>query len=254
MEFSKISNKARIGNNVTIGDFTIIEDDVEIGDNVEIASNVLIGNGARISNNVKIHHGAVVSTPPQDLKFEGEVTTFEVGEGTEIREYATLNRGTKHSMKSVVGKDCFIMAYAHVAHDCFLGDHVILANAVNMGGHVHVGDWAIIGGIVPIHQFTHIGKHAIIGGGFRTVKDVPPYSVAGSVPLRFEGVNSVGLKRRGFSNEQIQNIKDTYDTIYHSGLNVSDAVKKIKDTKEITPEVKDILDFISNSIRGLVRG
>jgi len=254
MSNSTISKKAKIGNNVIINSSAIIEDDVEIGDDVVIGANVLVANGARISNNVKIHHGAVISTTPQDLKFSGEVTTFEIGEGTVVREYATLNRGTNHSKKSVVGKNCFLMAYTHVAHDCKLGDNVILANGVQMGGHVEIGDWAIVGGLVPIHQFTKIGAHTLIGGGFRTVKDVPPYTIAGGVPLRFEGVNNVGLRRRGFSNDQLDSIKKVYDTIYHSGLNVSDAVKKIKESFEIITEVKNILDFIQASNRGIVRG
>lgn len=254
MSNSSISKKARIGKNLIVKDFTIIEDDVEIGDNVEIGSNVLIANGARISDNVKIHHGAVVSTQPQDLKFEGEETVFEIGEGTVVREYATLNRGTKHSHKSVVGKNCFIMAYAHVAHDCHLGDNVILANGVQMGGHVEIGDWAIIGGLAPIHQFVKIGAHVMIGGGFRVVKDVPPYILAGELPLKYEGINLLGLRRRGFTNQQIHNIKDAYDLIYKSGLNVSDGVKKIKENGEVPDEVNLILDFIEKSTRGIIRG
>lgn len=254
MTNSLISKKAKIGSNFSISNFSIIEDDVVIGDNVEIGSNVLIANGARISDNVKIHHGAVLATVPQDLKFGGEKTTLEVGEGTVIREYCTLNRGTNHSKKSVVGKNCFLMAYVHVAHDCYVGDNVILANSVNMGGHVEIGDYAIIGGIVPIHQFTKIGAHVMIGGGFRTVKDVPPYALAGGFPLKFEGINSVGLRRRGFTSDQIKNIKDAYEIIYRSGLNVSDAVLKLKEKSEIPAEVKLIIDFIEKSKRGLVRG
>lgn len=249
-----ISKKAKIGSNVSVRDYTTIEDDVVIGNNVEIGSCVYIANGARISDNVKIHHGAVVSTIPQDLKFSGEETVFEIGEGTVIREYTTLNRGTKESGKSSIGKNCFIMAYAHVAHDCHVGDNVIIANSVQMGGHVEIGDWAIIGGIVPIHQFTKIGTHVMIGGGFRTVKDVPPYALAGNTPLKFEGVNSVGLRRRGFSNEQIAGIKNAYDVIYYSGYNVSDAVKKIEESGNIPDEVRIILNFIAGSKRGLVRG
>ncbi|MBS1518156.1 MAG: acyl-ACP--UDP-N-acetylglucosamine O-acyltransferase [Bacteroidetes bacterium] len=254
MSNSVISKKASIGNNFKVKDFTTIEDDVIIGNNVEVGSNVLIANGARISDNVKIHHGAVISTNPQDLKFAGEITTMEIGEGTEIREYATLNRGTNHSKKSIVGSNCFIMAYAHVAHDCIVGNNVIIANSAQMGGHVEIGDWTIIGGLVPIHQFTKIGAHVMIGGGFRTVKDLPPYILAGGFPLKFEGVNIVGLRRRGFTNDQINNIKDAYDLIYRSALNVGDAVKKIRSEGEVPPEVALILDFIDNSKRGIVRG
>lgn len=254
MPNSKISKKAKIGSNVIINDTAIIEDNVEIGNNVEIGPNVLVANGARISDNVKIHFGAIISTIPQDLKFGGEETTLEIGEGTVIREYATLNRATNHSKRTIIGNNCFLMAYVHVAHDCRVGDNVILANGVQMGGHVVIENFAIIGGLVPIHQFTKIGQHSIIGGGFRTVKDVPPYIVAGSVPLRYEGINIVGLRRRGFTNEQISTIKNVYYKIYNSGLNVSDAVKVINDSFEITQEVQNILDFIKASERGLLRG
>ncbi len=254
MSLNSISKKAQIGDNVQIGDFTVINDDVVIGNNVEIAANVFIDNGARISDNVKIHHGAVVSSVPQDLKFEGEETTLELGEGTVIREYVTMNRGTKESNKTVVGKNCFIMSYGHVAHDCRLGDNIIISNAVNMGGHVEIDDWAIVGGIVAVHQFVKIGKHSLIGGGFRTVRDVPPYIIAGDLPLRFGGLNLVGLRRRGFSNEKIRKIGDVYDVIFKSGLNVSDAVKKVKDDFEMTEEVKTIVDFIDSCKRGLLKG
>jgi UDP-N-acetylglucosamine acyltransferase len=249
-----ISPKASIGSNVKVGEFTIIQDDVIIGNNVEILSNVRIEDGARISDNVKICHGTVVSVPPQDLKFGGEKTTFEIGEGTVIREYCTLNRGTKYHNKSVIGKNCFLMCYSHVAHDCIVGDNVILANAVNMGGHVEIGDWAIVGGMVPIHQFVKIGKHVIIGGGFRVVKDVPPFIIAGNLPLRFEGINIIGLRRRGFTNEQIRRVGEVYDIIYKSKYNVSEAVKKIKDDFEKDEIVNTILDFIEASTRGIIRG
>jgi UDP-N-acetylglucosamine acyltransferase len=249
-----IGTKAKIGNNVTIKDFTVIEDDVEIGDNVEIASNVLIANGARISGKVKIHHGAVIGTIPQDLKFGGEETTLEIGESTVIREYATLNRGTNHSKKTTVGKNCFIMAYAHVAHDCRIGNNVILANAVQMGGHVEIGDSTIVGGGVVIHQFSKIGAHVMVGGGFRVVKDLPPFILAGGYPLKYEGINVVGLRRRNFTDEQINNIRKTYDTIYNSGLNVSDAVKKIIGSFEMSDEIDNILNFIEESKRGIVKG
>jgi UDP-N-acetylglucosamine acyltransferase len=254
MSNSVIGKKAKIGNNVTIKDFTVIEDDVEIGDNVEIGSNVLIANGARIEGKVKIHHGAIIGTIPQDLKFGGEETTLEIGESTIIREYATLNRGTNHSKKTIVGKNCFIMAYAHVAHDCRIGSNVILANAVQMGGHVEIGDSTIVGGGVVIHQFSKIGEHVMVGGGFRVVKDLPPFILAGGYPLKYEGINVVGLRRRGFTDEQITNIRKTYDEIYNSGLNVSDAVKKIIESSEMTDEIENIINFIKASERGIVKG
>ncbi len=253
MKFASISDKAKIGNNVTIKDFAVIEDDVEIGDNVVIGSNTFIGNGARIANGVKIFHGAVVSTVPQDLKYKGEATLLEIGEGTVVREYATLNKGTTHSDKTVIGKNCLIMSYVHVAHDCIVGDNVIIANSVQMSGHVEVEDWVIIGGLVGIHQFCKIGRHAIVGFGFRVPKDIPPYITAGQDPLRYEGLNLIGLKRRGFSDEQIKNISKAYDIIYKSGLNVSDGIKKLKEGN-CTEEVKHIIKFVEQSSRGIIRG
>lgn len=249
-----LSTKATVGKDFKIKQFSTIEDDVEIGDNVDVGSCVLIADGARIGNNVKIFHGASIGTVPQDLKFEGEKTTVEIGDGTVVREFATLNRATNHSKRTIIGKNCFIMAYAHVAHDCRLGDNVILANSVQMGGHVEIGDWVIVGGLVAIHQFVKIGKHAMIGGGFRVVKDVPPYILAGSLPLQFEGINLVGLRRRGFTNEQIRSISKTYDILYKTGLNVSDAVVEIEKQMKDNPEANSILDFIKESKRGIIRG
>lgn len=249
-----LSSNAKVGKDLKIKQFSTIEDDVVIGDNVEIGSCALIADGARIGNNVKIFHGASIGTVPQDLKFEGEQTTVEIGDGTVVREFVTLNRATNHSKRTIIGKNCFIMAYAHVAHDCRIGDNVILANGIQMGGHVEIGDWVIVGGLVAIHQFVKIGMHAMIGGGFRVVKDVPPYVLAGSLPLRFEGINLVGLRRRGFTHEQIRNISDTYDLLYKSGLNVSDAVVEIESQMKDNPEAKSITDFIKESKRGIIRG
>jgi UDP-N-acetylglucosamine acyltransferase len=250
---NSVSKKAQIGKNVIIGEFTVIKDDVIIGNNVEISSNVLIDNGARIADNVKIFHGSVVSTIPQDLKFAGEYSTFELGEGTIVREFATLNRGTLQRGKTVVGKNCLLMCFTHVAHDCIVGNNVILANSVNLGGHVEVDDFAIVGGVLPVHQFVKIGKHVMIGAAFRVTKDVPPYILAGGVPLRYEGVNSIGLRRRGFTNEQINKIKSIYEIIYFSEYNVSDAVRKIKDDFEQDEIIKTIIDFIGASNRGIIR-
>jgi UDP-N-acetylglucosamine acyltransferase len=248
-----VSKKAQIGDNVKIGDYTVIKDDVQIGNNVDIGSNVLICDGARISDDVKIHHGAVVSSIPQDLKFKGEDSILQIGKGSIIREYATLNRGTAFSGKTSIGKNCLIMAYGHVAHDCTLGDNVILANCVNLGGHVFIDEWAIIGGIIGIHQFCKIGKHVIIASHSRIVKDVPPYITAGNFPLKFEGLNLVGLKRRNFTEKQIKNITDVYDILYKSGLNFGDAVKKIEIEFKPTAEVKEILNFVKSSERGIIR-
>jgi len=253
MKFASVSDKAKIGNNVTIKDFAVIEDDVVIGDNVVIGSNTFIGNGARIANDVKIFHGAVVSTVPQDLKYKDEPTTLEIGEGTVVREYATLNKGTVHSGKTVIGKNCLIMSYVHVAHDCVIGDNVIIANTVQFGGHVEVEDWVIIGGMVGVHQFVKIGAHSIIAFSSRVTKDVPPFITAGHDPLKYEGLNLIGLRRRGFSDDAMKNITNAYDTIYRSGLNVSDGIKKLKETK-MTEEVETIIKFVEGSSRGIIRG
>lgn len=252
MALNSISTKAKIGTNVIVGDFTVIKDDVEIGNNVEVGSNVIIDNGARISDNVKLHHGAVISTIPQDLKFGGEVTTLEIGKNTVVREYATLNRGTTASGKTVVGEDCLLMAYAHVAHDCRVGNNVIIANCGNLGGHVEVDDWAIVGGIVAVHQYIKIGTHSILAGFTKAVKDIPPYIMAGDNPMKFEGLNIIGLKRRGFTPEQIDEIKEFYRLLYKSGLNISDAIQNIKQTLPKTKEITNILTFISRSTRGIL--
>lgn len=247
-----VDKKANLGENVNVGPFAIIEADVQIGDNTSIASNALIANGARIGKNCLIHNGAVVATVPQDLKFGGEKTTFEIGDNTTIREFCTLNRGTLESGTSKVGSNCLLMAYVHVGHDCDIGDNVILANTVQCGGHVHIEDHAIVGGMVGIHQFCHVGCHAMVGGGFRIAKDVPPYILAMREPLQFAGINSVGLRRRGFSAEVLSAIKRTYRIIYRSNLNVSQAVARIKNEIEMLPEVKNVLDFIEKADRGLI--
>ncbi|MDI6765917.1 MAG: acyl-ACP--UDP-N-acetylglucosamine O-acyltransferase [Bacteroidota bacterium] len=247
-----VSPKAQIGENISVGPFTIIEDDVVIGDGTHIASNVLIANGTRIGKECRIHHGAVLGTPPQDLKYNGEVTTLEIGDNNVIREYVTMNRGTYARTKSTVGNHCFIMAYAHVAHDCQIGNNVILANSVNMGGHVLIEDYVIVGGIVAIHQFSKIGCHAMIGGGFRVTKDVPPYILAGSEPLAYKGLNIIGLRRRDFTDETIEKLSKAYRLIYHSQLNVSQALEKINTDIPSTDEVRHILEFIEKSKRGII--
>ena len=249
---ARVSPKADLGDEVSVGPFSIVEDDVVIGAGTRIDSGVLIASGARIGRECRIHHGAVVSTIPQDLKFAGEKTTLEIGDKTVVREYATLNRGTKDRLKTSIGANCLLMAYVHVAHDCLIGDNVILANAVNMGGHVTIEDYTIVGGMVPIHQFVSIGRHVMIGGGFRVVKDVPPYILAGQSPLSFEGLNIVGLRRRGFSQQTIANIEAAYHYIYHSNLNVSQALEKIRKEMTLTEEVGYIVDFIEMSERGIV--
>ena len=250
---AQISAKAEIGQNVKIGPFSIIEDDVIIGNNTEISSNVVIASGARIGENCKIFNGAVLATVPQDLKFKNEKTTLEIGNNTTIREFATLNRGTTDHWKTVVGSNCLLMAYSHVAHDCTLGNNVIIANSVNMAGHVTIEDFVGIGGMVPIHQFVKIGKHTFIGGGFRVPKDVPPYIRAMGEPLRYAGLNSVGLQRRGFAQDTLSELKKAYRIFYRSNLTVSKALEKIESDLKPIDEIKDLVRFIKSCERGIIR-
>ncbi|HZY10000.1 MAG TPA: acyl-ACP--UDP-N-acetylglucosamine O-acyltransferase [Bacteroidota bacterium] len=247
-----VSPKAQIGSHVTIGPNSIIEDDVIIGDGTTIGTNALLANGTRIGKECQIHHGAVLGTKPQDLKYRNEATTLEIGDHTVVREYATLNRGTHEQKKTTIGAHCFIMAYVHVAHDCIIGNHVILANAVNMAGHVVVEDSAVVGGLVPIHQFVRIGRHAMVGGGYRVSKDVPPYVLAGHEPLVYQGLNVVGLKRRNFSQETLDTLEKAYNYIYNSQWNVTQAIEKIRKELPPTEELKHVVEFIEMSKRGII--
>lgn len=251
-----VSPQARLGDNVSVGPFTIIEPDAVVGDGTTIGANALIGTGARIGRDCRIHHGAVVGHEPQDLKYRGEKTTCEVGDRTVIREYAALHRGTGEGGRTVVGRDCFLMGYVHIAHDCTVGDRVIMANAAMIAGHCTVEDFVIIGGITPVHQFVRIGRHAMIGGGLRVPKDVPPFVLAGQEPLIFQGLNSVGLRRRGFTPEAIAALDRAYTLLYQSRLNVSQAVERIRDDAALSavPEVGQLLEFIAGSTRGIISG
>ena len=250
---ASIHPDARIGAEVEIGPFTTISADVEIGEGSWIGPNVTIMDGARIGSNCRIFPGAVISAIPQDLKFQGERTTVEIGHRSTIRECVTINRGTKAYGKTVVGKDCLIMAYVHIAHDCILGNHVILVNSVALAGHVEIGDYGIISGLSAVHQFVKIGAHVMIGGGAMVRKDVPPFITAAGEPLAYAGVNSVGLKRRNFAQEDIHEIQTLYRTMYQSGMNISQAVNQIKETHPNRPLADSILSFIEQSDRGLIR-
>ncbi len=247
-----VDKGAQIGNNVKIGPFSIIENNVIIGDNTAIGANVYIASGTRIDKDCKIFHNAVLGTIPQDLKFEEEETTLEIGAGTVIREFCSLNRGTEHSGKTIVGENCYIMMYAHIAHDCIIGNNVVIANATNMAGHVEIHDYANVSGLIPIHQFVRIGKHSFVGGGYRVPKDVPPYILAAGEPLSYSSVNIIGLKRRGFPRDVIYKLKEAYEIIYKMDIKISQAIEKIRNEVEIIPEVQDILDFIESSERGII--
>jgi UDP-N-acetylglucosamine acyltransferase len=244
-----VSSKAKIGSNIVIGPFAIIHDNVEIGDDCIIGPHAVIYDGARIGNRVKIHQSASVSNVPQDLKFDNEESYFYIGDDTTIREFTALHRGTVDTGFSRVGKNCLLMAYVHVAHDTIVGDNCILANGVQLAGHVTLEDWVIIGGLTPVHQFCRIGKHAMIGGGFRATTDVPPFVIGANYPLKFSGVNILGLRRRGFSNDDIFTIKKAYQILYNSGQNFSQAKKKLREEFESFEHVKLILEFLDKSTR-----
>jgi UDP-N-acetylglucosamine acyltransferase len=249
-----VDPKAELDEGVEIGPFTIVEVGVRIGRDTKIASNVLIKTWTTIGKNCQIGHGSVLGTLPQYIGFNPEEkTTLEIGDNNVIREYCTFNRGTEHRQKTVVGSNCFIMTYVHVAHDCILGNNITIANAVNMAGHVVIEDFVGIGGMVPIHQFVHIGCQSFIGGGYRIAKDVPPYILASGEPLTFAGLNSVGLRRRGFSSESLMNLKHAYRILYREHLNVSQAIIKIKKELKPTAEIRNLVDFVESSERGIIK-
>ena len=249
-----IHPEAKIAHNVVVEPFTTISKNVEIGEGTWIGPNVTIMEGARIGKNCKIYPGAVISSIPQDLKFVGEETIAVIGDNTVIRECATISRGTVDKYKTDIGKNCLIMAYAHVAHDCILGNNIILGNAVQLAGHVIIDDFAILSGTSAVHQFVHIGQHVMISGGSLVRKDVPPYTKAAREPLCYVGINSVGLRRRGFTAEKISEIQQIYRILFMSGLNNSAALDQIE--LQLTPsrERDEIVNFVRNSGRGIMKG
>jgi UDP-N-acetylglucosamine acyltransferase len=251
---SYVHPQAKIANNVVIEPFVTIHKNVEIGDGTWIGSNVTIMEGARIGKNCKIFPGAVISAIPQDLKYNGEETFVKIGDNVTIREFATINRGTKASFETVIGDNALIMACAHIAHDCVVGKHCIIANAALLAGHINVEDYAIVGGQSAVHQFCNIGAHVMISGGSLVRKDVPPYTKAAREPLSFVGINSIGLRRRGFSPEKIKEIQDIYRIIYQKSYNVSQALEIIEAELPATSERDEIVSFINNSSRGIMKG
>jgi UDP-N-acetylglucosamine acyltransferase len=251
---ASIHKDAKIGSNVTVEAFAFIAGDVVVGDGTWIGPHAVLLDGARVGKNCRIFPGAVIAGIPQDLKFEGEQTTAEIGDNSTVREYVTINRGTKDKLKTSIGKNCLLMAYVHIAHDCIIGDHVILANNVGLSGHCIIEDWAILEGMVGVSQFVHVGAHSFVGGMSGVRKNVPPFVKAAREPLSYVGVNSVGLRRRGFSNESIQQIEDIYRTLYVKGLNVSNAVAIIEKESPESKEKEQILEFIRASKDGIIRG
>lgn len=245
---------AKIAKNVVIEPFTTIHNNVEIGEGTWIGSNVTIMEGARIGRNCQIFPGAVISAVPQDLKFGGEESLAIIGDNTTVRECVTINRGTAASGQTIVGSNCLLMAYVHVAHDCIVGNNVVIANSVALAGHVTVGNHAVIGGLAAVHQFITIGEHAMISGGSLVRKDVPPYIKAAKEPLSYVGINSIGLRRRGFSTEKIREIQDVYRILYQKKYNNTQAIEIIEAEMEATPERDEIIQFVRNSTRGIMKG
>jgi UDP-N-acetylglucosamine acyltransferase len=243
---------AKLGENIIVGPYAIIEDDVEIGNDCVIGAHAVIYNGARLGNRVKIFQGASVANLPQDLKFAGEPTLFIIGDDTVVREFATLHRGTLETGKSQVGKNCLLMAYSHIPHDCVVGDNCIIANAVQIGGHSHIEDWVIIGGLAGLHQFSRVGEHSMIAGAAKITQDVPPYILAVNDPAEFNGLNVIGLRRRGFKTKDIQTLKEAYKYLYDKSLNVSQALKVIESKFGDNVYVKKVLKFLSGTKRGIV--
>ena len=251
---SYIHPQAKVARNVVIEPFVTINNNVEIGSGTWIGSNVTIMEGTRIGENCRIFPGAVISAIPQDLKFEGEDSLAIIGNNTTIRECVTINRGTSAFGKTIIGDNCLIMATVHIAHDCVVKNNSILVNGVALAGHVTIGKYAIIGGLSAIHQFIHIGDHAMISGGSLIGKDVPPYVKAGRYPLSYVGINSIGLRRRGFSSKKIQEIQEIYRILYQKNYNNTQALEIIEAEMEATPERDEITLFIRNSQRGIMKG
>lgn len=247
-----VSPKAEIGNDVTIGAFAIIGEQVTIGDGCVIEPRATLERNVRLAPRVTIGSGTIVGGDPQDLKFKGEDTWVEIGEGTRIREYSTINRGTSQSWKTTVGKGCFLMSYVHLAHDCHVGDGVIISNGTQLAGHVTIEDRAIVSGLVAVHQFAKIGRHAFVGGCSRVAKDVPPFIKAVGNPVKLYGLNSVGLQRSGFPDEVVRELKRAYRLFFRSELNVSQAMARARTELSPIPEIEHFLSFLEDSERGTV--
>lgn len=245
---------AKIGKNVRIDPFAVVQEDVEIGDNTWIASNANIMSGARIGKGCRIFPGSVISAIPQDLKFAGESSLVQIGDNCTIREYVTINRGTLDKETTKIGNHCLIMAYSHIAHDCIIGNHCVFSNNTTLAGHIEVGDYVVLAGLVAVQQFVRIGSHAFVTGGSLVRKDVPPFVKAAREPLSYVGVNSIGLKRRGFSTEKINHIMDVYRILFVRGYNISKALSIIEADISVTDERDEILNFIRDSQRGIMKG
>ncbi len=253
-KLNHIHPKARIAQNVTIDNFVTVQEDVEIGEGTWIGPNVTLFSGTRIGENCKVFPGAVIGAIPQDLKFGGEDSIVEIGNNVIIREFCTLNRGTKANYKTEVKDNCLLMAYVHVAHDCVIEENCVLANSVNLAGHINIGEHSILSGVTAVHQFVNIGKHAMVSGGSLVRKDVPPYTKAAREPLSYAGVNSIGLRRRGFTSDRINHIMDIYRILYVKGFSISKALNIIKEEIPESDDKNLIFNFVKNAKRGIMRG
>ena len=251
---SYVHPQAELADNVVVEPFVTIHKDVVIEEGTWIGPHVTIMEGARIGKNCKIFPGAVISAVPQDLKYKGEKTTVEIGNNVIIREYVTINKGTEYADKTMVGNNTLLMAYVHIAHDCLIGNGCVLANNVNLAGHVEIGDHAILGGSVNVQQFVKIGQHAFISGGGGVNKDIPPYVKAARFPVSYIGVNSVGLRRRGFSSDEINHILDIYRILFVRGYNTTNAMKIIEAEIHDSPHKDEITTFVRESVRGIMKG
>ena len=243
---------AHLGSDVTVGPYAIVGPHVTVGERTGVAAHVVIERNTRIGAGVKVGYGTVIGNDPQDLKYKGEETWVEIGDGTIIREYCTINRGTTATGKTAIGQRCFIMTYVHIAHDCVIGNDVILANGIQMAGHVTVEDRAIVSGLVPIHQFVRIGTYAFVGGGSRVNQDVPPFTKAVGNPVHLYGLNSVGLQRAGFSPDVKLALKRAYRLLFNSDLTVSQGIARARLELPQVPEVEKFLSFIEASQRGVM--
>ena len=254
MKNTFVHKNAGLGYNINLGNFTTIEDDVIIGDNTYIGNNVTILSGTRIGENCQIHSNAILGGIPQDLKFQNEYTLLEIGNSNTIREFVTINRGTASNMKTIIGNSNLIMSNAHIGHDCIVGDNCVIGFSVGMAGEVWVGDWSNISGLTAVHQFSIIGEHTMISGLSRVVKDIPPYIIAAHDPLQYMGLNLVGLKRRGFDSDKLQELKAIYRILFQQKRNTKFAVQLIEKEFEQTKERDKILDFVNHSKRGIIKG
>ena len=248
-----VDQGAELGEDVQIGPYCIVTDDVRLGDRTELVSMVRIEQGTTIGADCRCFHGASIGTEPQDLKFKGGRSEVRIGDRNTFREFCTVNRATDEGEATAIGNDCLIMSYAHVAHNCIVGNNVILANSANLAGHVIAGDYVIVGGVTPVHQFVNLGAHCMIGGGCRVPKDVPPYVQAAGHPLKIFGLNSIGLMRRGFSSELVDELKKMYKLFFRSNLVTEKAMEKIRTECAPSPEIELFCQFIEGSERGITR-